>query len=319
MKTPSPAKLKPLIVIVGPTAVGKTALSIQLAKQLDGEIVSADSRLFYRKMDIGTAKPSPEERALVPHHMIDVADPDDVWSLARFQRRAYQTIDGIHARGRLPFLVGGTGQYVWAVVEGWVIPEVKPDSRLRTALENWVDEIGSQGLYNRLMALDPEAAARIDPQNTRRTIRALEVILHSGNLFSAQRRKRGSMYPTLILGLNRPRSELYQRIDARIMAMFDAGFVDEVRSLLEEGYTSDLPPLSAIGYRQVIAYLQNDMTLEEAIIEMKRKTRQFVRRQANWFHQDDPSIHWLQVDDTVVDRAAKIVQEFLGDISTREE
>ncbi len=270
-------------------------------------------------MDIGTAKPSPAERASVPHHLIDVAEPDEVWSLARFQRRAYQIIEAIHARGRLPFLVGGTGQYIWAVVEGWDIPEIKPDPHLRAALEKWVEEIGPQGLFDRLVILDPEAAARIDPQNTRRTIRALEVILHSGKRFSAQRRKQGAKYPPLILGLNRPRPELYQRIDDRITAMFDAGFVDEVRALLERGYTPDLPPLSAIGYRQVIAYLQDDITLEEAIAEMKRKTRQFVRRQANWFRQDDPSIHWFQADATVVDKAENVIREFLVDLSTREE
>jgi tRNA dimethylallyltransferase len=288
--TPKP----PLIVILGPTAVGKTETALQLAEALDGEIVSADSRLFYRGMDIGTAKPAPAELARVPHHLVDVADPDETWSLAMFQRAAQAAIAEIHARGRLPFLVGGTGQYIRAVTEAWEIPEVAPDFRMREALEKWAQEVGPDGLHRRLAEVDPEAAERIDPRNLRRTVRALEVILRTGKRFSAQKSRGESPYRVLQLGLTRPRPELYARIDARIEAMLEAGLLDEVRGLLAAGYAPDLPSMSAIGYRQMVQVLQGEITLEEAVTLMKRLTRQFVRRQANWFKPDDPNIHWFR-------------------------
>ncbi len=243
-----------LVVIVGPTGVGKTEISISLAERVNAEIISADSRLFYRGMDIGTAKPTPEERARVPHHLIDVADPDDAWSLARFQRAAGSQIMEIHQRGNLPMLVGGTGQYVMAVVQGWQIPQVKPDPRLRQTLQDWSEEVGAEGLHQRLAVLDPDAAEKIDPSNLRRTIRALEVTLASGVRFSAQRGiSNQPPYQVLKLGLSRPRGELYRRIDQRVEQMLAAGFVDEVGGLLSRGYPGDLPTFSAIGYRQVIS------------------------------------------------------------------
>lgn len=297
MLSPEPAfsppdSRQPLIAVVGPTAVGKTAAAIDLAQRLDGEIVSADSRLFYRGMDIGTAKPTLAERALVPHHLIDVANPDETWSLAMFQERARQAIGEIHARGRLPFLVGGTGQYLRAVAQGWQVPRVVPDARLRRALEDWANEIGAAGLHTRLASLDALAAERIDARNLRRTIRALEVILSTGQRFSDQRQHGPSPYRLLVLGLNLPRAELYARIDARIDAMIDAGLEAEVRKLLASGYAPDLPTLSAIGYRELIAYLHGELSLAEAVAQIKHDTRVFVRRQANWFKPDDPQIHW---------------------------
>jgi len=304
-------KRKPIIVIVGPTGVGKTRISIHLAERLNGEIVSADSRLFYRGMDIGTAKPSRDERARVVHHLIDVADLDDVWSLAKYQRAAYQAIDEIHQRGYVPFLVGGTGQYIRAVTEGWDIPEVKPDHHLREALQRWAEEIGPFELYNRLSILDPSAVEKIDPQNVRRSIRALEVIFHTGKPFSAQRQRSGSPYLPMILGLTRPRSELYARIDARIQEMIETGLVEEVRCLLDNEYSPDLPPFSAIGYRQIIDYLQGEISMEEAVLLMKRLTRQYVRRQANWFKADDPNIRWFQVVPDVVDEMDVLIEQFL--------
>jgi tRNA dimethylallyltransferase len=284
---------RPLIVILGPTAVGKTELALQLAEQIDGEIISADSRLLYRGMDIGTAKPSPAEQHRVAHHLIDMADPDQIWSLALFKQAAQDAIDAVHARGRLPLLVGGTGQYIRAISEDWSIPEQEPDPRLRAALERWAAEIGPQGLYDRLESIDPEAAAHIEPSNLRRTVRALEVIFLTGRRFSEQRTRRGSPYSRLLIGLQRPRAELYARIDQRIEAMLAAGLVAEVQALLARGYSPNLPTLSAIGYREIAAYLQGDLTLEEAVAQMKRMTRQFVRRQANWFKPDDPTIHWF--------------------------
>jgi tRNA dimethylallyltransferase len=308
----SPESIVPLVVILGPTGVGKSEIAIRLAERLSAEIVSADSRLFYRGMDIGTAKPTPAEQALVPHHLVDVAEPDQVWSLAVFQREARRVIAEIHARQRLPLLVGGSGQYIRAVIEGWEIPKVKPDPRLRTVLELWEREVGKQGLHDRLAILDPQAAASIDPRNLRRTVRALEVILHTGMKFSDQRQRGVSTYRTLLLGLTRPRLELYARIDARIQAMFEAGFVDEVRKLLQRGYSSDLPTLSAIGYRQVIEYLRSQITNDEMVMMMKRLTRQFVRRQANWFKEDDPLIQWFRVGENTVDEMDATIRSWMS-------
>lgn len=300
MKTPFIDFPAPLIVLVGPTAVGKTEAALQLAELLGGEIVSVDSRLFYRGMDIGTAKPTPQELARVPHHLIDVADPDQVWSLTIFQEAAARAIAEIHARGRLPLLVGGTGQYVQAVIEGWVPPTQSPHPALRAALERLAAEIGADELHKKLAVLDPVAAEHIDASNVRRNVRALEVILTTGVRFSAQRGRIGSPYSLLRLGLKRPRTELYARIDARIEAMLRSGLRDEVKRLLEKGYSADLPTMSAIGYREMVAVIQGGMTEEEAVISMKRLTRVYVRRQANWFKEIDPQIRWFEAGDADV-------------------
>ncbi len=299
----------PLVVIVGPTAVGKTAVALRLAERLGGEIISADSRLFYRGMDIGTAKPTPEEQARVPHHLVDVAEPDEPWSLANFQPAAAEAIAGVHARGRLPFLVGGTGQYIQAVLQGWEIPPQDPDPALRQALERWGQAIGYEGLHRRLAVLDPAAADMIDARNMRRTIRALEVTLRTGQRFSEQRQRSSSPYALLIIGLKRPRTELYQRVDERIEAMLAAGLVEEVRDLLEKGYSPDLPTLSAIGYREIRAYIQGQIPLDEALVQMKRQTRRFVRHQGAWFSEKDPSIHWFEVGPGTVDEVAALIQD----------
>lgn len=312
-KMPSnPTKL-PLVALIGPTAVGKTELSLQLAEKLGMEIVSADSRLLYRGMDIGTAKPTLEEMARVPHHLVDVADPDETWSLAMFQETAHAAIVSTNLAGRTPLLVGGTGQYLRAILEGWAPPKLEPDLELRRILEGWAGEIGAKGLHARLARLDPEAAAKIDHRNLRRTVRALEVVLSTGMRFSAQRMKAESPYAVLQIGLTRPRPELYARIDARIQAMLEAGWLDEVRSLVDAGHAAALPSLSAIGYRQLIQHLQGEISLEEAITLIKRASRNFVRRQANWFKSDDPAIHWLQAgQEDVIEEAEKLVRDFLA-------
>ncbi len=283
-----------LIVVVGPTAVGKTEIAIQLAERLNGEIVSADTRLFYKGMDIGTAKPSLEERARVPHHLIDVTDPNHPWSLAVFQQAAAQAIEAIHARGKLPFLVGGTGQYIHAVTHGWKPPELAPDPSLRKVLETLAESNGGAWLHERLALVDPASAGSIDARNVRRTVRALEVTLTTGRRFSDQRGQAESPYQLLEIGLIRPRPELYTRIDARIEAMFAAGFLEEVKGLLAEGVSPDQSTLSAIGYRECVEVLQGRLTLEEAKVQMRRLTRMFVRRQSNWFKANDPAIHWFE-------------------------
>jgi len=301
----------PLLLIVGPTAVGKTDLAIELALRLNGEVVSADSRLFYRGMDIGTAKPSAEEMRGVPHHLIDVANPDETWSLALFQREARRVIEGIYQRGHLPLLVGGTGQYVRAVTEGWTPPEVQPDPRLRCILEKLAEEHDAYWLHDKFRILDPAAADSIDPRNLRRTVRALEVILATGQPFSAQRRVSGSPYRLITIGLKRSREELYQRLDLRIEAMFAQGLLEEVQSLIEKGYSPDLPSMSAIGYREAAAVLRGTMTADDAKTQMKRLTRIFVRRQANWFKETDPGIRWFEAGRASVEEIESFVRQDL--------
>jgi len=305
------ASRNPLVVIVGPTAVGKTALSLRLAESLDGEIVSADSRLFYRGMDIGTAKPTPEERARVPHHLIDIAKPDETVGLAEFQERAYAAIADIHARGKLPLLVGGTGQYVRAVVEGWRIPRVPPNTALRAELEAQAERDGATALHARLARLDPDAAKRIDPRNVRRVIRALEVCLLTGRPISAQQRKQPPPYHILQIGLTMERMALYARADRRVEAMIAAGLEDEVRRLLEAGYGWDLPAMSGLGYVQFRPYFEGRATLEEVVAEIKRATRRFIRHQYNWFRLNDPTIRWFDVTETTAEEIEAVVREWL--------
>ena len=303
----------PLILIIGPTAVGKTELAIQLAERIAqrGEIISADSRLFYRGMDIGTAKPSQAEMARVPHYLIDIVDPDETLSLAVFQEKAKELIADIHARGKLPFLVGGTGQYIRAVTQGWTPPEVTADERLRIVLEKMKEERGFEWLHAKLEILDPEAASKIDARNVRRTIRALEVILTTGRKFSDQRGKVESPYHLITIGLNRPREELYQRVDERIDLMFANGFLDEVKGLLEKGYLPTLPSMSAIGYRECVSVIKGELTLEQAKVEMRRVTRIFVRRQANWFKESDPEIMWFKVEEGVDEAVEKNIRRLV--------
>jgi tRNA dimethylallyltransferase len=305
-----PAREIGLVVIVGPTAVGKSALAIRLAERLPegGEIVSADSRLFYLGMDIGTAKPTPAERARVPHHLIDLAEPDEPWSLARFQGAAFAAIEEIQARGRLPLLVGGTGQYVRAIVEGWTVPAGEPDLKLRAELEAFAVQHGPAALHARLAEHDPSAAARIDERNVRRVARALEYTLATGEPISRHQRKRPPPYPVLQIGLSLPRPALYTRIDQRVEAMLAAGLVEEVRGLAEKGYSWDLPAMSGLGYRQIGQFLRGECDLAEATRRIKSETRRFVRRQAAWVRLDDPSIHWFDVAELRVDDLLKLIR-----------
>lgn len=307
-------KKLPLVIIVGPTASGKTSVSIDLAEQLNGEIVSADSRLLYRGMDIGTAKPTREEMRDVPHHLIDMANPDETWSLALYQRKAYEVIDDIHARGKLPILVGGTGQYVRAIIEGWRIPPQAPDYGLRDALNHWADEIGAEAFHGRLARLDGVAADQIDYRNVRRVVRAMEVILLTGERFSELRGRQACRYNPILLGISRERDELYQRIDQRIEMMLEAGLVKEIFGLLEAGYAPDLPTMSAIGYGEIIQYLQGKIPYDEAVALIKRNTRIFVRRQANWFKPDDPRILWFDAHEDMFEKMLFAVRSFLDEV-----
>ncbi len=310
---PSSFVLRPssLVVIVGPTAAGKTALSIELAAATGGEIISADSRQIYRGMDIGTAKVTAAERGRVPHHLLDVVMPDQVLSLAEYQALAYAAIADIHARGRLPLLVGGTGQYIQAVVEGWSIPAVAPQPELRVELEAKAAAEGVEALHGWLAALDPAAAARIDHRNVRRVIRALEVCLVTGKPITELQRKNPPSFDILQIGVTRPRPELYARIDARVDQMMAAGLVDEVRRLDDAGYAWELPALTGLGYRQIGEYLRAEVTLDEAIARIKKGTRRFVQQQYNWFRLADPAIHWVDPGVTQAADMTDATLEFL--------
>jgi tRNA dimethylallyltransferase len=283
-----------VIAIVGATATGKSALALTLAEALSGEIVSVDSRLLYRGMDIGTAKPTDTERARVPHYLIDVADPDETWSLTRYQQAVYAVVPQILARGKVPLLVGGTGQYMRAVLDGWKPPTQSFDPAIRARLEAEAEAGLGAELVRRLELVDPASAARIDPRNLRRVIRALEVYEASGAPASAQSGRQLPPFPSIRLGLALPRPDLYDRIDRRIDSMIAAGLVEEVRGLLARGYDRGLPSLSAIGYGEIAAHLAGEIDLNEAVKRMRSATRRFVRHQANWFRESDPTIQWFR-------------------------
>jgi tRNA dimethylallyltransferase len=289
--------VNPLITVVGPTAVGKTAISLLLARVLHGEIVSADSRQVYREMDIGTAKVTPEEQGDIPHHLIDIRNPDETISLGEYKELADAAIVDILARGRLPMLVGGTGQYVRAVLEGWQIPHVPPQPELRRELEELAERAGKEAVFARLQELDPASAKTIDYRNLRRVIRAIEVTLVAGRPFSELQTKQPPPWRIVQIGLTRPREALYARADARIEAMFDAGWVEEVQRLLARGYTPDLPSFGSLGYREVAAYLAGEYDLEEAKARIRKATRNFIRRQYNWFRLSNPDIHWFDLEE----------------------
>jgi tRNA dimethylallyltransferase len=282
-----------LIVLLGPTASGKTDLALELAEAFGGEIVGADSRQVYRQMDIGSAKPTRAQQARAPHHLIDVVNPDEPFSLADYLRLARAAIADVHARQRVPLLVGGTGQYITALVEGWNTPEAPPDPALRAELEAYAAEQGSAALFARLRAADPEAAAFVDARNVRRVIRALEVIAVTGQPFSAQRRHDPPLWRVLQFGLTLDREALYARADRRIGQMMEAGFLDEVRGLLAQGYDRHLPSLSALGYRELCAHLLDGVPLDAAIEQTRFATHDFIRRQYTWFRGHDRDVRWL--------------------------
>ncbi len=300
-----------LVAIVGPTGSGKSQLAIRLAQAFNGEIINADSRQIYRHMDIGTAKPTPQERALVPHHLFDIINPDEGFSLVQYQELAYQAIKDIQQHGKLPLLVGGTGQYVWAVLEGWEVPHVAPDPELRQRLEEKATAYGGDELYQELVRIDPMAADMIDPRNIRRVVRALEVYERTRLPFSQQRHKKTPPFKTLVIGLTADRAELYSRVDQRVDTMVAQGFVAEVEKLLGMGYTFDLPAMSSIGYRQVGLFLQGKLALGEAVRQIKYENHRLIRRQYSWFRPKDGRIHWLSIQMGAEQKATELIDKFL--------
>ncbi len=299
-----------LLVVVGPTAVGKTQLSLVIAQAFKGEIISCDSKQFYQQLKIGTAKPTPAERATVPHHLVDFCPPDQRLSLAQFQELAFAAIEDIQARGRLPILVGGTGQYVRCIVEGWGIPAVEPHIGLRIDLESFADVYGPSALHRRLKEIDPQAAGKIDYRNVRRVVRALEVYLVSGTVISKLQARRPPPYDVLMLGFTREKSILEQRVRLRVDRMLEQGLVAEVESLLEQGLTWNLPAMQSLGYIQLQPYFHGKTPLDQVVEEIKKATLDFVRRQYVWFRLDDDEIQWVNLDHAKEADVLKIVRSW---------
>ncbi len=306
--------MKIVIAIVGPTSAGKTELALSLARTFNGEIVNADSRQVYRYMDIGTAKPGPQEQKSIPHHLIDIVDPDEDFNLALYQPLAYGAIEDIHKRGKLPLLVGGSGLYVWSVSEGWQIPAVSPDPALRRQLEDRAAREGVDGLYQELHKIDPVAAGKIDRRNVRRMIRALEVCYAIGS-FSQLQGKKPPGFETLLLGLTSGRDELYRRIDQRVDNMIEQGLVAEVKGLVDRGYEFELPAMSSVGYRQVGRFLQGEVDLPTAIQQTKFETHRFARHQYAWFRLDDPRIHWFDIQAQGEDNIVPLMEREIAKLS----
>lgn len=302
-----------LVAIVGPTGVGKSRLALHLAQGLNGEIVSADSRQIYRHMNIGTAKPTSQELSLVPHHLIDTVNPDDDFSLAQYQHLACEAIENIQRRDKLAILVGGSGLYVWSVLEGWQMPAVPPDPEFRRNLQREASEIGKDKLYQELVKVDPLAAQRIDPRNVRRTIRALEVYRTTGIPFSQLQNKRAPLFGIFIVGLTADRAELYRRIDQRVDEMMKQDLVAEVKRLVDMGYDFNLPAMSGIGYQQIGMFLRGELPLEAAIQRIKFETHRFARHQYAWFRLKDNRIKWFNIQNKVESEITVLVSKFVTD------
>ncbi len=300
----------PLVVLLGPTAVGKTALSLGLCERFRGEVVGADSRQIYQGMDIGTAKPTEAEQAQAPHHLIDLCAPDEPFTLADYQRRAYATIDAIHSRGNVPLLVGGTALYLRAVVQGLRIPEVPPNPALRAELEAQLATAGREALFAQLQQLDPATAAVIDRQNPRRLLRALEIVMSTGQSKVALEGAEPPPYQILQIGLDRPRNVLYERIDQRVEQMMATGLLAETEQLLAKGYRPPLPAITSLGYRELIAYLVGELTMAEAVAKIKTETHRYVRQQYTWFRKME-GIVWFDLAQQPLQVIEDAVAQFL--------
>ena len=262
-------------------------------------------------MDIGTAKPTAEQRATTAHHLVDMMDPDEDYSLALFLRQAREAIQAIQSRSRLPIVAGGTGQYVRGLIEGWQVPEVSPDPTLRGELERKARVEGAAELYRELCGMSPVAARHVDPRNVRRVVRALEVCYSSPEIYSRASRM-APEFNAVVVGLTLDRGDLYRRIDQRVDDMVQAGWVAEVEGLMARGYDPILPSMSSLGYRELAEYLSGKKSLETAVEEIKRRTRRFARKQYAWFHPEDERIRWFQGTDAGLDTAVSVVREVLG-------
>ncbi|NLA85009.1 MAG: tRNA (adenosine(37)-N6)-dimethylallyltransferase MiaA [Clostridiales bacterium] len=306
-------KKTPLLVITGPTSTGKTALAIKIAQVLNGEIISADSMQIYRYMDIGTAKPTIEERKGIPHYMLDIVYPDEEYNVALFQKQAMKTIEDISKRGRLPILAGGTGLYINSIIYPMDFSDAEKDPEYRNYLKKRLKENGVLWLHNQLKKVDLKSAERLHPNDTRRIIRALEIYHLTGKPMTAFHQNYKEMeppYDLLLYGLTMERQILYERINLRVDCMIEAGLVDEVRGLLKKGYTKDLVSMQGLGYKEIVAYLKGLVTLNEAIEVLKRNTRRFAKRQLTWFRREK-QIKWLYADKQTTEQLA---EQLISDI-----
>lgn len=285
-----PKEKPPLIIILGPTASGKTGLSVKLAQKLNGEIISSDSRQIYRYMDIGTDKISQKEMQGVKHYMLDVCDPDKVFTMADYQRQATHSIKEILNKGKVPFLVGGTGLYINAIAENYQLDKAPPDMKLRAELEAELEEKGAEALHKMLEELDPLSASKIHPNNHRYLIRALEINLKTQG---PKGNKRGeSKYEIFKVGIDWDREQLYERINSRVDQQIDRGILNEIKTLLSEGYERNLPSMTGLGYKEFFPYLDGEASLEECLEKLKQNTRNYAKRQMTWFRRDD-EIYWI--------------------------
>jgi tRNA dimethylallyltransferase len=294
-----------IVVILGPTASGKSSLAIKLAKKFKGEIVSADSRQIYKGLDIGTAKVGLKKRKEVPHHLLDIKKPNQFYSVSQYKKSAIRKIKEIIKKGKLPFLVGGTFLYIKAVVDNLEIPPVKPDFKLRKKLELRIKKEGLKNLYEELIKIDPEAAYIVDPNNPRRVIRALEVALKTKKPFSQLRKKGKIIFNSLQIGLNPGEKKLKKNIEKRLKQMIKDGLVKEVKKLIKI-YDKNLPAFDAIGYREIIEHLDKKSSLKEAITKIKKNTWRYARKQLNFFKKN-PRVHWIKNEF----QAQKLIKEFL--------
>lgn len=282
-----------VVVILGPTATGKSHCAIEVAKRFNGEIISGDSMLVYKGMNIGTAKPTADELQAVPHHLVDILPPNASFNVVDFVEQAKALITEINSRGKLPIIAGGTGLYIKALLEDYSFNSVDEDTELRRSLEEEAETKGAEALHKRLADLDPEAAERIHPNNVRRVVRALEAALN-GDTISQQ----GAVecpYDALVFGLNMERSALYDRINRRVDLMLEAGLEQEVRQLLEQGISSECQSMQSIGYRQMVWYINGSMSYEDAVDRLKQATRNFAKRQITWYKKM-PYINWLELE-----------------------
>jgi tRNA dimethylallyltransferase len=299
------------VALLGPTGSGKSSLALELARRFKGEIISADSVQVYRGLDIGTAKPSPEDRRLIPHHLIDILDPDQGYSAALFREQADEVILGLHKRKIPIFVVGGTGLYLKALTRG-LFRGPAGDSKLRLALHKKAEMRGNEVLYRELQELDPEAASRIHPHDRFRITRALEVYSLGKKPISLFQKEHGfqeNHYEVLKVGLQCERDELYRRIECRVDQMIERGWVDEVQTLLNRGYAPGLKSMRSLGYKNIVSYLSGGLTLEQAIILTKRDTRRYAKRQITWF-KADPEIIWLPVNQKNLVSIQRAIEDF---------
>ncbi|MCI5654085.1 MAG: tRNA (adenosine(37)-N6)-dimethylallyltransferase MiaA [Lachnospiraceae bacterium] len=308
-------KKKPMIILTGPTAVGKTDLSIQLAKAINGEIISADSMQVYRHMDIGSAKVTPEEMDGVPHHLIDVLEPEEEFNVVVFQKLAKEALTGIYERGHIPIIVGGTGFYIQALLYDIDFTENDGDTAIRRELEKLAQTQGAGCLHQMLQEIDPESAAAIHQNNVKRVIRAIEFYRQTGkkiSLHNAQEREKQSPYQFLYYVLDTDRKTLYERIDRRVDLMMEHGLVDEVKHLADMGCTRDMVSMQGLGYKEILDYLSGGIPLEEAVYILKRDTRHFAKRQITWFKRER-DVRWLELERFQNDRK-KVLEHILDEI-----